>query len=243
MLEWSRINDKTTSQFKVAHLQELFRYFENKDKANYSFGKVNTLVLKHNFNFRFSEKLQLQSVLDYNYIDAIGDSFGGHNRRTFSATALLKHQPTESLQYGANFRQDVASDFKSPFVFSLDASYAISQHYALQFNGSKNYRIPTFNDLYWQPGGNLDLVPESSYGLDFGQTFNYKFANLKLNGFYITTKDLIQWKPNNSGIWSPINIAEAENYGVEAELRFHIQYQKIKSEIDNWFMCHYIKEI
>jgi iron complex outermembrane receptor protein len=88
----------------------------------------------------------------------------------------------------------------------------------LQINGSKNFRIPTFNDLYWQPGGNLDLVPESSYQLDFGQVFNYKFFNLKLNAFYIITDDLIQWQPNITGLWSPTNIAEVENYGLESEL-------------------------
>ncbi len=94
----------------------------------------------------------------------------------------------------------------------------------MQINGSKNFRIPTFNDLYWQPGGNLDLVPESSYQIDFGQVFNYKFFNLKLNAFYIITNNLIQWQPGITGIWSPINIAEVENYGLETELTLQKQF-------------------
>ena len=219
MLEWSRISNKTTSKFNVAHLQELFRYFENKDKDNYSFGKVNTLVLKHNFNFRLSKKLQLQSILDYNYIEGDGSSFGNPTRNVFSTTVLLNHKPTEAISYGVNIRQDFTSSFKSPLVFSLDAGFELSKYYKLKINGSKNYRVPTFNDLFWQPGGSLDLIPESSYQIDLGQEFNYKFANLKLNGFYISTENLIQWRPNTSGIWSPINIAETENYGVEVELR------------------------
>lgn len=231
MIEWSRINTKTTSKLKAAHFQELFRFFENKNKDNYSFGKVTTLVLKHNFNFRISEALQLQSILDYNYIEADGSSFNNPNRRAFSTTLLLNHIPTKTLSYGVNIRKDYTSDFKNPIVFSLDAGLDISKHYKLKINGSKNYRIPTFNDLYWQPGGNLNLIPESSYQIDLGQEFSYDFANLKLNGFYIITEDLIQWRPNSSGVWSPENIAETENYGVEAELTLQKTFNKQTLEL------------
>lgn len=231
MLEWSHIKSKITSKFKAAHLQELFRYFENKQKDNYSFGKANTLVLNHNFNIRFSEKLQLQSILDYNYIEGAGSSFGNPNRHAFSTTLLLNHKPAETISYGLNIRKDYTSDFKNPIVFSVDAGLDISKHYKLKINGSKNFRIPTFNDLYWQPSGNLDLVPESSYQVDLGQEFNYAFANLKLNGFYIATNDLIHWRPGFSGVWSPINIAEAENYGVEVALALQHSFNKHQLEL------------
>ena len=226
MLEWSHLSPTISSKFKVAHLQELFRYFDNKDQPDYSFGKVNTLILKHNFDLRLSKTINLQSSLEYNYIEGDGSSFAKTERRVFSATALLKHELTEKLTYGVNLRKDFTSDFESPFVFSLDARYKVSQAYTLKLNGSKNFRIPTFNDLYWQPGGNLDLVPESSYQIDFGQDFNYKFLNLKLNAFYIITDHLIQWQPNANGVWSPINIAEVENYGLETEMILQKQVGK-----------------
>jgi len=226
MLEWSRVKDKTRSQFKVAHIQELFRFFLNKNQPNYSFGKVNTLVLKHNFNVELSKTMRLQSVLDYNYIEADGSSFGNPNRNAFSATVLLNSEIKEGLNYGINIRKDVVSDFKSPFLFSLDAGYKITKHYTLKVNASKNFRIPTINDLYWRPGGNINLVPEESYQLDLGQVFNYKFLDFKLNTFYITTDNLIQWQPDNNGIWSPLNITETENYGIEAELSATKQFNK-----------------
>jgi iron complex outermembrane receptor protein len=226
MLEWSHLSNRTTSKLKVAHLQELFHYFENKDRPEYAFGKVNTLILKHNLNMRLWETVDVQSILEYNYIEGDGSSFANPNRRVFSATALLKHKLSQKLTYGVNLRKDVTSDFKNPFVFSLDARYDVSQHYILKINGSKNFRIPTFNDLYWQPGGNLDLVPESSYQIDFGQEFNYKILNFKLNAFYIITDDLIQWQPDNTGLWSPVNVGEVENYGLESELTLQKTFGK-----------------
>lgn len=224
LLEWSRISGKINSKLKFAHLQEHFKYFENKNKDNYSFGKVNTWILKHDFNYRFSEALQLKSIVDYNYIEGSGSSFGNPNRKAFSTTVLLSHKPIEALSYGLNIRKDFTSGFKSPFVFSLDTKLELNNNYILKINGSKNYRVPTFNDLYWQPGGNLDLVPESSYQLDFGQELTFNFLDFKLNAFYIITEDLIQWRPNASGNWQPINVAEVENYGLEAELRLHKKF-------------------
>jgi len=224
MLEWSRIGFKINSKFKIAHLQEEFKYFENKNKDNFSFGKVNTLILKHNLNIRISNKLQLQSITEYNKIEGKGSSFGDPNRQVFSATGLLQHKPTNAITYGLNIRKDFTSGFTSPFVFSVDSKFDVTKTYAIKINASKNYRVPTFNDLYWQPGGNLDLVPEASYQIDLGQELDYKFLNLRFNGFYISTKDLIQWRPNNSGVWSPINVAETENYGVEAALSIQKQF-------------------
>ncbi|MDO7137647.1 TonB-dependent receptor plug domain-containing protein [Algibacter lectus] len=221
MLEWSRIIGKFSSRLKVAHLHEMFKYFENKDKDNYSLGKVNTLLINHSFNVSFNEKLQFKTILEYSNSKGNGDSFKEPVRNVFSTTALLNHKPNNSISYGVNLRQDFTTGGERPFVFSVDAGFDLFEHYQIQINGSKNYRIPTFNDLYWQPGGNLDLVPESSYQIDLGQNFNYPNFNVKLNGYYINTEDMIQWQPNSTGLWSPINIGEVASYGAEVEVKSH----------------------
>jgi iron complex outermembrane receptor protein len=220
MLDWTRIGRKYTSTLKAVHLQEQFKYFENKTlEDNFSEGKVNTYLVKYHYKHEFSKRLVLSVISDASHIAASGNSFANPNRNTFSATAILNHKPTEKLQYNLNVRQDVISDFESPLVFSGDASYQILKWYALKLNASKNFRVPTFNDLYWNPGGNLDLNPEESYQVDLGHEFAYKEAILKLNTYYIETSDLIQWRPNSAtGYWNPVNVANAKHYGLEAEL-------------------------
>ncbi|MBU2929355.1 TonB-dependent receptor plug domain-containing protein [Winogradskyella psychrotolerans] len=218
MLEWSRFGTKSYSKLKVAHLQEHFKYFGNKNTDNFTFGKVNTYLINYTVDIDLLKDLKFKPIVSYNYYEGSGSSFGNPNRIEFSTTALLLYNPNEKWHYGLNIRQDVTSGFESPLLFSFDMAYDVSNFYKLKLNGSKNYRVPTFNDLYWQPGGNLDLVPETSYQLDLGQEFTYKNASLKVNTFYIKTSDLIQWTPNDSGFWSPENIAEAQNYGAEASL-------------------------
>lgn len=226
MLEWTHIEDNYTSSLKAINLIEQFKYFENKDSDNFSKGKVNTWLVKHYYKRPISKHLAFSVITDYSYIIAEGDSFANPKRNAFSVTAILNHRPTKKLQYNLNIRKDVISDFESPLVFSGDISYQIAKPYTLKLNASKNFRMPTFNDLYWNPGGYLDLEPEESYQVDLGHELMLKTMNLKLNTFYIETSKLIQWKPNNSlGYWSPINISSTKHYGFEAELgvRKHIK--------------------
>ncbi|MFS4483210.1 TonB-dependent receptor plug domain-containing protein [Hyunsoonleella sp. 2307UL5-6] len=235
MLEWTRISGTITSKLKAVHLKERFKFFENKDNAFFSFGEVNTFLLNHNFNYRVSDKLQFRSILEYSNFDGDGSSFGDPKRNAFSATVLMNHKPTTAFEYNINLRQDVTSDFENPFLFSVDGIFKASQVYSILFNASKNFRIPTFNDLYWQPGGNLDLNPEASYQFDLGHNLNFKHINLKLNTYYIKTKDLIQWRPDNTGVWQPINVAESQSYG--AELEAHSKIKLKHNQFD--FSGHY----
>ena len=225
LVEWAHIGTQFSSSLKAVHLLEEFKYFENKTSNNFSKGKANTWMLKHRFTKAFSKRLELSVLTDYSYVTAEGNSFNDPKRNAFSATAILSHRPIQKLQYNLNLRQDVISDFESPLVFSGDANYQFSEVYTLKLNASKNFRVPTFNDLYWNPGGNLDLKPEESYQLDLGHEFKYHDIGLSLNTFYIKTSNLIQWRPNQfSGYWNPINIASARHYGLEAAVTFKKQF-------------------
>ena len=133
---------------------------------------------------------------------------------------LISHTPSDKLSYGIDLRKDWVSDFESPFIFSLDIKYQPTQSYTVNLNASKNFRIPTFNDLYWKgagAGGNLKLLPETALQAEIGQNIKEKNYSISLNGFYISTSDLIQWRPDISGNWSPINIKDVTQYGLEFE--------------------------
>lgn len=217
-LEWGRFEKKNSSKFKLAYLQEEFKFFENKDSDIYSFGKVSNFLARYSLDVKFSRAFRLNGFLEYNNFLGKGGSFGNPKRNDFSATALIKHTISPKSSYNFSLRQDFSSDFSSPLVFSLDGRYDVSPHYKLQLNASKNYRTPTFNDLYWQPGGNLNLIPEKSYQIDIGNRLDLQRVSMNVNGYYIATKDMIKWLPGNEGFWTPINIDDVQIYGVEVEL-------------------------
>ncbi|MGB6151707.1 MAG: TonB-dependent receptor, partial [Pricia sp.] len=230
-LEWVGLGKTSTSKLKLAHLYEGFKYFENKDSDTFSEGGVTTWLARYSYDVEFSEAFRVNSYLEYDHYRGDGSSFGNPQRNDVSVTALFKHTLSKDLVYNFGLRKDFSSDFSSSFIFSLDGEYRVGEHYGLQLSASRNFRMPTFNDLYWKPGGNLDLVPESSYQVDLGQRFGLgRFFGLadvsfNLNGYYIATNDMIRWLPNTSGIWSPSNIDEVRIYGLEGELALNYPIQ------------------
>lgn len=230
-VEWGRLGEKATSKVKLAHLHEEFKFFENRDSDIFSDGRVTTLLARYSLDVELSKVFRLNSFLEYNHFKGKGSSFGNPERNDASVTAVLKHAVSKKMTYNLSLRQDFSSDFSNPMVFSLDGIYKFSDRYDLQINASRNFRMPTFNDLYWQPGGNLDLVPERSYQIDLGHRLQFGGFSFNLNSYYIRTEDMIRWLPNTQGLWSPTNVDQVQIYGLEGELGVTYPIHK-KQQID-----------
>jgi iron complex outermembrane receptor protein len=99
-------------------------------------------------------------------------------------------------------------------LYSIGLTAPITKYYRLKFNHSKNFRIPTFNDLYWVVGGNTDLQPEQAVQNEFGQELTFEGFKLTATGYHNRIRHMIQWKPEG-GNWSPENVANVRSYGVE----------------------------
>lgn len=84
------------------------------------------------------------------------------------------------------------------------------------------YAYPTFNDLYWQPGGNPDLKPDETtkYELDISLQILPRITIL-FNGYYKEDENLIQWVPVQS-YWQPSNIQQAERKGVKVIINWSL---------------------
>ncbi|MEJ2544993.1 MAG: TonB-dependent receptor, partial [Calditrichaceae bacterium] len=111
--------------------------------------------------------------------------------------------------------------FLPGFGFNLQGNI-----WQLYLTGSKNYRIPTFNELYWQPGGNENLHPEKSLNFETGfeiksHTSPYLFYNFQTALYQNIVKDQIKWLPDNSSIWTPQNIREVLSRGIELEVSLY----------------------
>ncbi|SDX09686.1 TonB-dependent receptor [Aequorivita viscosa] len=211
---------------RVAHLFEQFRYYPDSEGIVFSEGRANTLIGGIESETMLGKAIKILAKVEYTLIDAQGDNTGNNERRTFSAVMLMNHKLSKNFNYGINLRKDFSNDFENPFLFSADAKWTLSQSYALRLNGSKNYRVPTFNDLYWYAGGNYKLKPETSYQVELGQEFHFGNFIVDLAAFYISSEDLIKWVPGNGSLWRPSNISKAQNFGVEAKTNYGIRFNK-----------------
>ncbi|PQJ33560.1 hypothetical protein BSZ35_02170 [Salinibacter sp. 10B] len=77
------------------------------------------------------------------------------------------------------------------------------------------FRVPTFNDRYWEPGGNPDLRPERSWGGDLGLWIDHSRGHVELTTFGHRRQDQIVWRPTGNGYWAPVNVGRVRALGSE----------------------------
>ena len=217
IIELSSFNERKIARLKVGHLYERYRYFPNNQREEFSFGQANTLLANYDYKYQLN-KITLNGIIDFSSIWAKGTSIENAQRSFVSGTFLFSHELSDKLNYGINLRQEIVSDYQNPFLFSLNSSYKVAKNYIININGSKNHRVPTFNDLYWSgagASGNLEVLPETSWQVEIGQTIEVKNIALSLNAYSITTDNLIQWRPNTQGVWMAMNVQDVSQYGME----------------------------
>ena len=214
LVEWQFNNGIITSNLKAAILVEEYQYFENASVDDYSGSSARTFIAKHELGYKFS-KSQIKSIVEYNTTASEGNDIGTSTRSVAATSVLFSQKPTNKLYYEVGARQELANTYNSPLLFSGGAKYAFAKNVALIINGSRNFRIPSFNDLHWNGVGNTNLKPETSYQGEIGTEFQHRFTKIGVNLFYIDITDMIQWLPGQTTLWLPRNIQQVTSQGLE----------------------------
>ena len=145
-------------------------------------------------------------------------------RVELSGSVSAKWQPVEPLGLSLVLREEMSGDKWAPLIpaFFIDGLISRKGNVMVKASVSRNYRYPTLNDLYFQPGGNTDLVPESGFSYDGGISFAIgKEGVYSLHGeatwFDSYIDDWILWLPlgGNTNYWTPLNMKDVHAYGVE----------------------------
>lgn len=215
LLDWKYLGDRFTSSFKNAYLSEKFTYFFNSDQSNFSTGKSSNFISKYDFSYFLNNKMFLNAGLKYQYQRGEGTNFSEQIQNIFNIFGLFHHEPTSRLTYNVSLRKGHSSEFEIPFIYAFDTKYDLTNQLSIKGAFSTNYRTPTFNDLYWVPGGNPDLKSEKNKTIELGLDYFYKIFQFNITSYYIKSKDLIQWQPVSGTIWQPQNIRDVTNIGFE----------------------------
>lgn len=224
MLEWVNFNNRLTTKFKLAYLTESYRYFENKDTDFYTFGKVKTFLGRYDASYKIAENKEILAVFEISQNNGEGSDILPKNRTIGSGSIVWKHQLTDKFDYELGVRNEISDRYESPILFSAGTRLNVTDFYTIKLNASKNYRIPTYNDLYWQGSGNPDLKPEHALQAEIGQEFTYRKTKLSIIGFYSKLRDMLRWIPNSSGLWQPQNTDKVTIYGLETLLENKLNF-------------------
>lgn len=137
--------------------------------------------------------------------------------------ASAKWRPTDRFAVSFTLREMSYGTDWSPIVPALFIDGVLWKRANLTAKASisRNYRFPTLNDMYFQPGGNPDLVPEKGFTYDLGHGFSVVREKYSISGsatwFDSRIDDWIIWLPTVKGYYSPRNLRSVHAYGVELQ--------------------------
>ena len=217
MINWQSDYGNFYNDLKLAFLSEKYDYYTdiNLPKSNGAEGK--TWLVRNDFSYQKPNNFSINLISEYQYNTAEGYSSGITNpkRNTGYLVITANKNLFSRLYIEGSLRKDIVENIESPYLFFVGSRIDFTKNYSLKLNASKNFRYPTFNDLYWQPGGNLNLKPETAYQFEINHLFKFKNLNVDIASFYNDIENLIQWLPTSSGYWSPFNSKKIRSFGGE----------------------------
>lgn len=249
MVDYNHHNLNTKYDISFSWFSDKLNYFNPSasiDSRNHS----NTLIAKGDIETLLGEKTRLRFIInnELNQVRSVNYS-NSKSRNVLTFSTSLRRIFGEQIGAVLLVRQiiDERSFLVPDFSSGIDIRPIISRDYYLKFNFSRNSRVPTMNDLYWNPGGNPDLKNEYSYTGEVnwemkGNIFTLLEYNTELTFFSNNIRDLIQWSPSRFSYWSPANLSNVKTAGLEAGLnlifkmdnltvRFNGQYALTKAHI------------
>ena len=226
--------------------------YQNPLMAINSKNLANTFIIKNGFetvvnhstsvSFTLNDEISIVNSVNYN---------GLISRNLASLTASARRIFGERAGFTALIRQTLKdNNFIVPdFSAGLDYKLLHNKDYLLKMNFSHNSRVPTLNDMYWNPGGNNILKNEYSYSGDFAYEMNENISPLlnfraQMSIYIISIDNMIKWTPGEFGYWSPSNISKANSSGAEGNVSLTYTNNSFKIRFNAkyaWNQAHVIK--
>lgn len=236
LISWDWNKAQFSNSFKAAYTEEDFQYFGNINEVATSGGTGRNYILRNDFNYFIIPKLNFNLITEFqvNKAEGAGDSrIEKVSRKVGSVAGLLRYFPTKFLRFEAGIKKDFVEDINSPLLFSFSGKWDAVNWYSLSMSISRNFRFPSFNDLYWQPGGNINLRPETSYQFELRNQFKVTDIKFSVTPYYMKVQDMINWLPSSLGYYMASNTHQVESYGIESQVEYEKKWGKhiLKSNI------------
>jgi len=228
---WNYYKNSHNNALKAAYFNDVLNYKDSLLGVD-SKSNINTLIFEDDFLKTWGKNNKLNLGLNYTYSSALSNNYT--EQKTFSKISAIVGNKfalaNNKLIVYPVLRAEYFSLTALPITGNISAEYLIIDGLKARFSGARVYRQPTFNELFWQPGGNINLKPEEGYTYDGDLEYNKQLKNIYLSiSGSVYSKQInnwILWLPGGAGAATPENIQSVWSRGTESRLK--INYSKNK---------------
>jgi iron complex outermembrane receptor protein len=231
---WSYIKNKLKSVVKAACFNDRINYTDSLLDVS-SKSKVRTVIAENENYVDWGANHQFHTGLSFSNSSGLTDSYA--STKNISRVSLIAGNKFSLLQkklvvYGA-IRAEYFSVGRLPVTGNLSLEFKPTRDLTLGTNVARVYRQPTLNELYWVPGGNVNIKPEEGYTAEGNMMYRLRFkkAQVSFSGsvFSRLIDNWILWIPGPSGNPAPLNIQKVWSRGSETSTKFDYGKSKLRA--------------
>lgn len=204
------------------------------------------LIINNNYDNTAGD-FKVKSNVEYFYCNLNGDMLDKNvgrevSRNNFSVSTIVskafKITDRNYISIAPSARIDLYSKYTPAYSYAAGAYYYSILNKEKEcildakFRYSRNFRVPSFNELYYYNYGTADLKPERAHSFDLSAGISlFNLWKLEVSGYYINTADQIVSVPKNTISWSAVNLGKVETKGLEVLLTGKIWNDKIEASL------------
>ncbi|MCX6234402.1 MAG: TonB-dependent receptor plug domain-containing protein [Bacteroidetes bacterium] len=225
-LTWRKDFTSGSITSKIAWFNDYLHYVDINDFYSIDSKVIsNSWILETEAKKQLTERIRINGGVDIRFMTCKADSYNENVKQNQIGcyTSLSYLIPLINWQSSVHIHQGWTEGYDEPFTPSVGIEGPLFKMVSGKINISRNFRAPTFNERYWQPGGNLDLHPEVSWNEE--ATVLFKPVSQNMTSRYFIYFDVfnsmisnwIIWLPVDESymIWQPRNIQKVWSRGLE----------------------------
>lgn len=230
-LDWYYNKNKYSSNIKLAYLNDVINYNDSLSKI-FSRSHVNTFIVEQQ-NYIVFRRHVFQLGANYTNNTAYTNNYAG--TKSLDKAAILFgdfiYLFKNKIKLNNALRFETFSNGNKAITGNVSTDFKWHQKVTLSLNAAKVYRQPSLNEMYWWPGGNLNLKPEEGYtgegNIKFQHIKNQFNLELNVSAFQRIIQNWILWTPGANANPTPLNIQKVWSRGSETSLKLTYHFKKI----------------
>ena len=226
-MHWSNFQQKNKLKIKLGYFNEDIDFFDPTVELK-SLTKFISVFTDVNNEYIFNENHRiLLGISNFNTrVISVDNYVNDPSENKIAGLASYLYEKGK-FRFKIDARQEFVDRKSIPFIPSFAWSYQMNPLLSFKGKVSRNYRLPTLNDRFWDKVGNPDLLPESGWSQEVSGIFikelEQKTINFSVTGFNRMIEHWIQWSiVEGNSFWSPYNLNRVWSRGMES--RFSYEY-------------------
>ncbi|MEM9990507.1 MAG: TonB-dependent receptor [Bacteroidota bacterium] len=214
-VHWQQNLQNSIWKTKIGYFREEQYFYDGRISLN----EFTTLLGETTAAWTWGRSGQIMLGATHNYTRA---NTGGYRvGRQENRTALFATYIWQSDIWKQQFslRQSLVDGRFIPLIPAWNVIYSPSEQWEWNMKWSRNYRVPTLNDKYWQPFGNPELLPESGWSQEIGGSWQKASWSFSSTIFNRHLNNWIQWSAiAGQSSFGPKNIGKVWSRGIESRV-------------------------